>query len=132
MTLLHLLMQMGVKGYVTSNAPLCKNLATRHNLSRLAGIPIMLFSGSDNKVLNPGCTDKTYTILRDMFGAGLYERHVVPGYGHLDCWMGREAYVDVYPMVRRHVDKVCRGEGYKYKEPDWTDWAEWRESIKNT
>jgi hypothetical protein len=130
MTLLHLLMQMGVRGFVTNNAPLFEDLATRENLQRLAGIPIMLFSGGDNHVLNPSCTDKTYGILRDMFGPDLYERHVIPGYGHLDCWMGREAYKDVYPIVRRQVDKVCRGEGYKYKEPNWKDWMDWKGTKK--
>lgn len=129
MTLLHLLMQMGVRGCVTSNVPEVKNLVTDENLARLAGIPIMLFSGGDNKVLAPRCTDKTYTILRDMFGEELYERNVVPGYGHLDCWMGREAFIDVYPMVRKQVDKVCRGEEYKYTEPDWSEWTESKKTV---
>ena len=128
MTLLHLLMQMGVRGVVTSNAPACENLVTPDNLDRLEGIPIMLFSGGDNHVLNPRCTDKTYEIFRNKFGPDLYERHVIPGYGHLDCWMGREAYKDVYPIIRRQVDKVCRGEAYKYKEPDWKDWIDSRGS----
>lgn len=130
MTLLHLLMQMGVRGAVTSNAPSCDDLTTDENLQRLEGIPIMVFSGGDNHVLNPRCTDKTYTILRNLFGADNYERHVIPSYGHLDCWMGREAYKDVYPVVRRHVDEVCRGDGYKYKEPDWKDWADWMGNKK--
>jgi hypothetical protein len=129
MTLLHLLMQMGVRGFVTSNAPLFEDLATDTNLNRLKGIPIMLFSGGDNHVLNPRCTDLTYGILRDKFGSGLYERHVIPGYGHLDCWMGRQAYKDVYPIIRRQVDKVCRGEAYKYTEPDWKDWKDWKKKT---
>jgi hypothetical protein len=134
MTLLHLLMQMGVRGYVSSNGPLFKDLTTPTNVARLSGIPIMVFSGGDNHVLDPECTDKTYSILRETFGdqAGMYERNVVPGYGHLDCWMGREAYIDVFPMIRRQVDKVCRGEEYVYREPDWKkDWSTWRDVKKN-
>lgn len=130
MTLLHLLMQMGVRGYVTSNGPLFKDLTTSSNVARLKGIPIMLFSGGDNHVLDPQCTDKTYSILRETFGEEGYERHLVPGYGHLDCWMGREAYIDVFPLIRRQVDKVCREEGYTYQEPDWkSDWNTWREEL---
>ena len=88
----------------------------------------MLFSGSDNQVLTPEATEKTYSLLRDTFGAQGYERHVVQGYGHLDCWMGREAYKDVYPMVRESVDRVTRGKGYKYHEPDWkNDWKGWKD-----
>ncbi len=119
MTLLHLLMQMGWRGFVTTNGPLFNDLTTDTNLRRLKGIPMMFFSGSDNKVLNPESTDKSYSIMRDRFGTADYSRHVVQGYGHLDCWMGREAYKDVFPIVREEVDRVCRGEGYRYTEPDW-------------
>jgi hypothetical protein len=129
MTLLHLLMQMGVRGCVTGNAPLFKGLTTPENVHRLKDIPIMLFSGSDNKVLSPECTDKTYSILRDTFGPDNYERHVVQGYGHLDCWMGREAYKDVYPLIREQADKVTRGPQYKYVEPDWKDWKTWKDEV---
>jgi hypothetical protein len=128
MTLLHLLMQMGFRGFVTTNAPLCTPLTTASNIRRLKGIPFFLFSGSDNAVLTSESTDKTYTILRDTFGSEGYERRVVQGYGHLDCWMGREAYKDVYPMVREHVDRICRGEEYNYvelppreREKEWDD-----------
>lgn len=87
----------------------------------------MLFSGSDNKVLTPEATERTYSILRDTFGTKGYERKVIQGYGHLDCWMGREAYKDVFPEVREVVDLVTRGERYKYREPDWkADWGNWK------
>jgi len=129
MRCLNLLMQMGARGFVTTNAPLYTELPTPANIRRLKGIPMFLFSGADNKVLNPESTDKTYTILRETFGSDLYERKLVQGYGHLDCWMGREAYQDVYPMLRQQIDKVCRGEDYKYVEPDWSDWAVWRKKT---
>jgi hypothetical protein len=130
MTLLHLLMQMGVRGCVTGNASFFKDLTGPKNIRRLKHIPIMLFSGSDNKTLDPKSTDKSYSILKDTFGPANYKRHVVPGYGNLDCWMGREAYKDVYPMVREEVDNVCRGMHYQYVEPDWKDWKEWRNLKK--
>ncbi|TVY17726.1 Cholesterol oxidase [Lachnellula arida] len=126
MTCLHLLMHMGYRGFVTTNGPLFNDLTTPRNVHRLKDIPIMLFSGSDNQVLTPEATEKTYGLLRDTFGAKGYERHVIQGYGHLDCWMGREAYKDVYPMVRESVDRATRGKGYKYHEPDWkNDWKGW-------
>lgn len=57
---------------------------------------------------------------RERLDRGLmYERVQIPKYGHLDCWMGRRAYRDVYPIVRQRVDRVCRGRGYRYDEPDW-------------
>ncbi|KAK0099562.1 hypothetical protein ONS96_008063 [Cadophora gregata f. sp. sojae] len=128
MTLLHLLMRMGYHGHVTTNGPLFAPLTTPHNLHRLKNIPILFFSGADNKVLTPESTDKSYSTMRDMFGTRDYSRVVVQGYGHLDCWMGRKAYRDVYPMIREEVDRVCRGEGYRYTEPDWeNDWEGWRD-----
>lgn len=126
MTLLNLLMQMGHRGHVTANAPLYTALDTEKNIRRLQGIPFLLFSGSDNKVLTPESTDRTYSILRDTFGEDNYTRQVVPNYGHLDCWMGRQAYKDVFPMLREEVDRVTRGEGYRYHEPDWTNWDNWK------
>lgn len=137
MTLLHLLMKMGLDGHVMTNGPLFERLTTPENVDRLRGVPIMLFVGSENAVLSPEATERTYEVLCDTFGTksgeylgageqegvhngdeGVdYRRRVVPGYGHLDCWMGRNAWKDVYPMVREEIDRVCRGEGYRFVEP---------------
>ena len=127
MRCLNLLMQMGYRGCVTSNAPLYTDLTLPHNIQRLKGIPVFLFSGSDNQVLTPEATDKTYSLLRDTFGSKGYSRTVVQGYGHLDCWMGRRSYKDVYPMVREEVDHVVRGDDYQYEEVDWEGtWEGWK------
>ncbi|KAL2152079.1 hypothetical protein VTH82DRAFT_5263 [Thermothelomyces myriococcoides] len=99
MTQLHLLMRMGRDGHVMANAPLFERLTGPDNVARLKGIPFLLFVGRDN-------------------AGGEYRRRVVPGYGHLDCWMGRNAWKDVYPFVREEVDRVTRGEGYQFVEPD--------------
>lgn len=133
MTLLQLLMKMGTAGHVMAGAPLFEPLTTPENVARLRGVPVMLFVGADNAVLSPEATERTYEVLCDTFGtrAGVgtaaegaadapveYRRKVVPGYGHLDCWMGRNAWKDVYPMVREEIDRVCRGEKYRFVEPD--------------
>ncbi|KAH9904732.1 glucose-methanol-choline oxidoreductase [Xylariomycetidae sp. FL2044] len=123
MTLLHLLMRQGFEGGTMSNAPLCERLDTPANVRKLRGIPFLLFVGRDNAVLSPASTEKTYEVLTDAFGTrrddGVqYRRRVVPDYGHLDCWMGRNAWKDVYPFVREEVDRVVRGEAYRFVEPD--------------
>ena len=92
-----------------SNAPLYENLVTPMNISRLRNIPFFFFCGADSQVLSPMATEKTYEILCDTFGDANYKRRVIPSYGHLDCWMGRNAYKDVYPIVRKEVDRVVRG-----------------------
>ncbi|KAM3452762.1 hypothetical protein MY3296_004331 [Beauveria thailandica] len=119
MALMHLLMRMGRRGRVSTNGPAFAPLDTDANVQRLRGIPIFLFSGADSDVLSPEATEKTYERLCTTFGLaaggegnpGLqYRRRVIEGYGHLDCWMGRDAYRDVYPMVLDEVDRVVRGE----------------------
>lgn len=124
MTLMHLLMRQGYEGHVMGNAPLFERLDTPENVRRLKGVPILLFVGGDNAVLSPESTERTYDVLTTAFGTGddvsgvQYRRRVVPGYGHLDCWMGRNAWKDVYPFVREEVDRVVRGADYKFQEPD--------------
>ncbi|KAH6850734.1 hypothetical protein B0I37DRAFT_397020 [Chaetomium sp. MPI-CAGE-AT-0009] len=115
---LNLLMKMGYDGHVMGNAPLYEPLTSAANVERLRGIPIMLFVGRDNAVLSPEATERTYETLCDAFEDGEYKRKVVPGYGHLDGWMGRNAWKDVYPFVREEVDRVTRGEAYEFEEPD--------------
>lgn len=127
MTQLRLLMRQGYEGHVMTNAPTFERLTTPENIERLRGLPVMLFVGRDNAVLTPEATERSYEALCDAFGshagqgpeAGVqYRRRVVPGYGHLDCWIGRCAWKDVFPFVREEVDRVVRGEEYRFKEPD--------------
>jgi hypothetical protein len=123
MTLLHLLMKQGYDGHVMSNGPLYERLDTPENVRKLQGIPFLLFVGGDNAVLSPESTERTYEILTDTFGTRMddgiqYRRRVVPDYGHLDCWMGRNAWKDVYPFVLKEVDRVVRGEDYKFQPPN--------------
>ncbi|KAG8408450.1 hypothetical protein J3458_019485 [Metarhizium acridum] len=124
MTLMPLLMRMGRFGAVSTNGPAYEDLTSADNVERLRGIPFFFFSGGDSDVLSPMATQKTYERLCNTFGVSAgrdgggiqYRRKVIPGYGHLDGWMGRNAWRDVYPMVREEVDRVVRGEGYEFRE----------------
>lgn len=123
MTLMHLLMKQGFQGHVMSNGPLYERLDTPENIRKLRGIPFLLFVGGDNAVLSPESTERTYEVLTDAFSTrrddGIqYRRRVVPDYGHLDCWMGRNAWKDVYPFVLEEVDRVVRGPDYRFEPPD--------------
>lgn len=101
------LMFMGTHGYVTTNNT-NESLVTPTNIQRLRNLPILFLSGSDNVVYKPETTDVSYTTLTVGLGQKGYEREVVQGYGHLDCWMGEDAVRDVYPRVLEHVRK-CVG-----------------------
>ncbi|EGR49764.1 uncharacterized protein TRIREDRAFT_59382 [Trichoderma reesei QM6a] len=126
MNLISLLKRIGSRGEVSTNAPEHEELTGPENVERLRGIPFLFFTGQDSGVLSPRSTEVTYERLIDAFGisAGLpgggiqYRRRVVPGYGHLDCWMGRNAWRDVFPFVREEIDRVVRGESYRFRQPN--------------
>ena len=41
----------------------------------------------------------TYDLLRQTNDKSLYDRHVIPGYGHIDCIFGKNAWQDIFPIV---------------------------------
>lgn len=95
------LMYMGTHGFVTDDHN--TSLVTKSNLDRLEGVPILFLSGAENMVYSPESTDTSFTTLASHFQQRGYDRKVLQGYGHLDCWMSEAAVEDVYPAVRRHI-----------------------------
>lgn len=75
------------------------------HLDRLA-IPITFIHGALNACYLPRSTADTVAALEAVNGTGLYERHLVPGYGHIDCIFGKNAAADVYPLVLRHFERI--------------------------
>jgi cholesterol oxidase len=76
------------------------------HLKRLA-IPTTFIHGEFNQCYRPEGTAATQDSLAKANGASLYERHVVRGYGHIDCIFGKNAATDVYPLVLRHFERVA-------------------------
>jgi cholesterol oxidase len=76
------------------------------DLSGLA-IPILFVHGEKNACFHPESTSLTVARLAAANGVSLYNRHVVPGYGHIDCIFGKNAVDDVYPWMRRHLDETA-------------------------
>lgn len=77
------------------------------HLSRLA-LPITFIHGAENECFVPESTQITYDLLRKTNGDGYYDRHVIPGYGHIDCMFGKNAYRDVFPLVAEALDRTAR------------------------
>ena len=75
------------------------------HLERLA-IPITFIHGAENECFLPESTEITYNLLREKNGKGLYSRHVVPNYGHIDCIFGKNAARDVYPLMLQHLERT--------------------------
>jgi cholesterol oxidase len=75
------------------------------HLDRLA-LPITFIHGAENRCFEPESTQITYDLLRKTNGTGYYDRHVIPGYGHIDCIFGKNAWRDVFPIVLNALDQV--------------------------
>jgi cholesterol oxidase len=73
------------------------------HLERLA-IPITFIHGAENSCFLPESTAKTMELLAQHNGAHFYRRHVIPGYGHIDCIFGKRAVLDVYPLILEHLE----------------------------
>ncbi|MFT4067177.1 alpha/beta fold hydrolase [Paraburkholderia sp.] len=72
----------------------------------LAGmrLPIGFIHGEKNETYLPESTARTYDMLRERFPEQPYERHLIPGYGHIDCMFGKNAAVDVYPVIVQYLN----------------------------
>ena len=64
-------------------------------------MPIMLLSGSHNRILMPESTQRTLAWMRrsNPAHAALYSRHVFPTYAHMDLFIGRNAHRDIFPFI---------------------------------
>ena len=73
------------------------------HLDRLK-LPIRFIHGEKNDCYLPESTLRTYDKLCAANGEELYDRIVVPGYGHIDCIYGKNAAVDIYPLILEHLE----------------------------
>ena len=73
------------------------------HVDRLA-LPILFVHGAENACFKPESTARTVERLAEVNGHQLYERHVIPGYGHIDCIFGKNAAQDVYPIILTHLE----------------------------
>ncbi len=75
------------------------------NVQRLA-LPVCFIHGAENRTFLPSSTEHTYNWLRKHNGKNLYARHLIPGYGHADSILGRNACQDVYPHMADFLEST--------------------------
>ena len=75
------------------------------NVKRLKGIRISLLQGPLNGIFSPSGSEHTYEWLCNANGPELYTRRVVETYGHMDCFIGRDAARDVFPVILEEMEK---------------------------
>ncbi|MFC4992807.1 GMC oxidoreductase [Rubritalea tangerina] len=71
-------------------------------------IPITFISGAKNQCYLPESTELTFEYLRNANDPDLYERHVIPEYGHIDCIFGKNAVHDVYPTILAGLERGAK------------------------
>ena len=108
------LMYMGSHGHVVNNT--FESLVTSENIERLKDIPIFFIHGEKNTCYAPESTMMSFDSLRKHFGGDNYQRWVFGGYGHLDCWMGKGSYMEVYPKVEQHALDIIVKKGLRKSE----------------
>ena len=67
-------------------------------------LPIAFIHGSENDCVLPRSTEITHDLVTEKNDEGLYSRHVIPQYGHVDCIIGEKAVLDVYPQILSHLE----------------------------
>jgi pimeloyl-ACP methyl ester carboxylesterase len=68
-------------------------------------MPVSFITGEQNRMFVPRGLEATCELLRSANEPALYAHHVVPGYAHLDLWLGRDAERDVFPIVLRELER---------------------------
>jgi cholesterol oxidase len=74
------------------------------HLDRLR-LPLAFIHGANNRLFTPEGSELTYNALGEANGPELYVRHVIEGYAHMDCFIGKNAARDVFPIVTAELDK---------------------------
>ncbi|CAG8803494.1 18194_t:CDS:2, partial [Racocetra persica] len=92
-----------------------KVYVTEDNIKNRLNFPIFLFHGNENVVYDVKGIRKTYEMLITINDPTKYSIRHIPGYGHLDSWWGRNAHVDIFPKVLRHLEDTKNDYGYGYK-----------------
>ena len=75
------------------------------NVARLA-MPIAFIQGDQNRMFVPAGSQKTFEYLSEKNGSQWYTRTMLPGYSHMDCFIGRDAAKDVFPVIHAELEKM--------------------------
>jgi choline dehydrogenase-like flavoprotein len=68
-------------------------------------LPIAFLHGEKNRLFLPEGSARTFEYLREKNGPDYYTRHVFADYAHMDCFIGKNAARDVFPVVTAELDR---------------------------
>lgn len=70
-------------------------------------IPTMFCSGLDNKCWDPETSKASMEACQEANPNQYYERLLIPNYAHLDIFMGKDAFTEVFPRFMPFLDKYA-------------------------
>lgn len=73
------------------------------NIQRLK-IPLTFLQAANNHLFLPEGTERSFELLTAKNGADGYLRIQVPNYHHMDCFVGKDAAKDIYPLILGQLD----------------------------
>jgi cholesterol oxidase len=68
-------------------------------------VPIHFLVGEHNFIFRPDGIGTTIAWLREQHPDVEYTSTLLPEYAHLDCFIGRDAAIDVFPVIVRELDR---------------------------
>ena len=71
---------------------------------KVLALPISFIHGTRNREFLPAATRRTYELLRRANGEQWYVRRRIPRYGHMDCFIGKTAARDVFPIILEELE----------------------------
>jgi predicted alpha/beta hydrolase len=79
---------------------------TKNNVDQL-DLPITFMVGALNQEFLPQSSARTYEWLRahNPLSAHSYRRHIFEHYGHMDCFVGKNASFEVFPKIQQWLDE---------------------------
>lgn len=88
-----------------------KAIYTDADAARRLALPITFLSGATNRIFYPESAQRTRLWLTDHNGPDLYRQRIVPGYGHMDLFIGRDSCREVTPIIIEELNRLERQAG---------------------
>jgi len=96
----------GKNSYLEGIARADSQIPTKNTIDQL-DLPITFMAGALNLEFLPQTSVRTYEWLRahNPLSEHKYHRHVFEHYGHMDCFIGKNASIDIFPEIHRWLEK---------------------------
>jgi len=83
-----------------------KQAYTDDDAARRLALPISFLSGATNQLFYPESGQRTRVWLSEHNGKTLYRQRIIPDYGHMDLFIGRNAHRDVTPWILEELERL--------------------------